>query len=177
MAFRESKDRDRQQSGLPAQRGDRFGRSLMTLRNEMNQLMQDMFGESTWPAAFGGPSFPAVDVTEDENSFRVKAELHGIPPEDVDVTVSEGVLTIQGERREEKREGGERENYLRREISYGSFSRAVALPESADTDEAQASFENGMLVVEVPKRADYAGRPRRLEVTRRVNGEKGKVRH
>lgn len=176
MAFRESKGRDPQQSGLPVHRGDRFGRSLMTLRNEMNQLFQDMFGETTWPASFGGPSFPAIDVVENENGFKVKADLHGMGPEDVHVTVSEGVLTIHGERREEKEEGAEAENFLRREISYGSFSRTVALPESADIDDAQASFENGMLVVEVPKRSEYAGRPRRLEINRR-SGEKSRAKH
>jgi HSP20 family protein len=93
---------------------------------------------------------PAVDVFSRDGNLVVRAELPGIDPEkDVDITMQDGVLYIRGERRHEERT--ERDNFYRFESSYGSFQRTVPLPEGVKEDEIQASYQNGILEVVVPR--------------------------
>ena len=92
----------------------------------------------------------------------MKAELAGMQPEDVEVNVTDGFLTIKGEKKEEKEEKDE--NYLRRETSYGSFQRTIALPETANTEKAEATFRNGVLSIEVPKKAEAVQKPKKLQI-------------
>jgi HSP20 family protein len=101
-----------------------------------------------------------VDISDNDTSVSVKAVLPGIKPEDVEITVSEGVLTIRGESREEKKDEGE--NYYRREIRYGSFSRSVPLPTRVDQEKAEAGFTDGMLTVTLPKSEDV--KPKTIKV-------------
>ena len=99
-------------------------------------------------------------------------------PENIDVSINDGNLCIQGERKEEKEDTGDKGNYLRREISYGAFSRIIPLPESASIDEAQASFDKGFLTVSVPKKAESQGKLRKLKINRQnQNKEESRVRH
>jgi HSP20 family protein len=93
-----------------------------------------------------------VDVSETENEIKVSAELPGLDEENVDVSLSPGVLTISGEKKEETKE--ERENYYRAERAYGAFRRAVPLPTEVDTDGAEAVFQKGVLTVTLPKTAE-----------------------
>jgi len=88
---------------------------------------------------------PAVDVFEKDDAVVVKAELPGVKNEDVDVSVTEDTLTIKGDRNPES--GVKDEDYDRREISYGSFYRSVALPSSVDTKNVEALYEDGILRV------------------------------
>ena len=153
----------------------------MTLRDlvswerpsDMRRMMRNFFGDDSWPSRQFHLSFPAIDIAENDKSFKVKAEILGMTPENVDITIDEGYLTIQGEKKEETRTGEEKDNYLRREISYGAFSRTVVLPESADTDKAEASFKDGLLIVEVPKKAGALGKSRKLQ----INKTKDTTRH
>lgn len=92
---------------------------------------------------------PKIDLIDGEAEVRVSAELPGMDAEDVDVSVAQGVLTIRGEKREEAEE--ESEDYYCVERSYGSFSRSIALPSEVDPDEADASFDKGVLTVTIPK--------------------------
>jgi HSP20 family protein len=96
-----------------------------------------------------GRVVPAIDVTEDEKRYRVSAELPGIKKEGVTVELQEGVLTIRGEKREERDEKNEHRRYVER--SYGTFCRSFTLPPDADGDRIQASFEDGVLTLEIPK--------------------------
>ncbi|MDP8955842.1 MAG: Hsp20/alpha crystallin family protein [Actinomycetota bacterium] len=129
-------------------------RDLFTLEREMSDLTNRFFG-SGWftPLARGTNDHtwaPAVDVFSRDGNLVVRAELAGIDPEkDVDITMQDGVLYIRGERRHEERT--ERDNYYRFESSYGSFQRAVPLPQGVNADEIQASYQNGILEVVVPK--------------------------
>lgn len=109
-----------------------------------------------------GDFSPRVDVTEDDKAIVFHAELPGIPKESVKITVSdEKVLTIRGEKkREEKQEG---QNFMRIERSYGSFARSFNLPDNLNTTAVKASFDNGVLSVEIPK-AEPA-KPKETEVT------------
>lgn len=103
---------------------------------------------------------PAVDITEDEKEFLVKAELPDLKKEEVKVTVEKGELTISGERKFEKEEKGKK--YHRIERSYGSFVRSFTLPEGVNAEKVAAEFKNGMLEVHLPK--DEKAKPKAVEV-------------
>lgn len=108
-----------------------------------------------WPRMFeedGGNRIewsPAADISETDKEFLVKAELPGVKREDVKVTLEDGVLTIQGERKLEKEEKGERSH--RRECFYGSFCRSFTLPDNVDVSGVRADNKEGVLNVHVPK--------------------------
>lgn len=103
---------------------------------------------------------PAVDITEDEKEYIVKAELPDIKKEDVKVCVENGDLTISGERKFEKEEKGKK--YHRIERSYGSFVRSFTLPEGVSGDKVGASFKDGVLEIHLPK--DEKAKPKSIEV-------------
>lgn len=92
---------------------------------------------------------PVVDISESEGEYVIKAELPEVKKEDVKVTVEDGVLTIQGERRQEKEEKGKR--FHRVERSYGSFVRSFSLPESVDESATKAEYKDGVLTLHLPK--------------------------
>lgn len=92
---------------------------------------------------------PTVDISETDSEYLIKAELPEVKKEDVKVTVEDGVLTLQGERRQEKEEKGKR--YHRVERSYGSFVRSFTLPESVDESGVKAEYKDGVLNLHLPK--------------------------
>jgi HSP20 family protein len=92
---------------------------------------------------------PTVDISENEAEYLIKAELPEVKKEDVKVTVENGVLTLQGERRQEKEEKGKR--FHRVERSYGSFVRSFSLPESVDENAVKAEYKDGVLNLHLPK--------------------------
>lgn len=92
---------------------------------------------------------PVVDISENDGGYLIKAELPEVKKEDVKVTVEDGVLTIQGERRQEKEEKGKK--YHRVERSYGSFVRSFTLPESVDESAVKAEYKDGVLNLHLPK--------------------------
>ena len=92
---------------------------------------------------------PTVDISETDGEYLIKAELPEVRKEDVKVTVEDGVLTIQGERRQEKEEKGKR--YHRVERSYGSFVRSFSLPESVEEGGVKAEYKDGVLNLHLPK--------------------------
>jgi len=103
---------------------------------------------------------PAVDISEDDKEYVIKAELPEIKREDVKVKVENGVLTLAGARKLEKEEKGKR--YHRIERAYGSFTRSFSLPDDADGDKVTANFKDGVLRVQVQK--SEKARPRAIEV-------------
>jgi HSP20 family protein len=105
---------------------------------------------------------PATDISETDAAYLIKAEIPGVQKEDVKVTLHEGVLTISGERRQEKEEKGRK--YHRIERSYGSFVRSFRMPEDADESAVKAEFKNGMLKLTLPKSAFAMDKPRAIEV-------------
>ena len=106
------------------------------------------------------PWAPAVDITEDEKEYLIKAELPEVQKEDVKVTVENGILSITGERKFEK-EVNEKK-YHRIERAYGSFVRSFGLPEDADAEKVEAKFSDGVLKVHVAK--TEAAKPKQIEV-------------
>jgi len=137
----------------------------LTLRTEMDRLfdrfsnlsglpsLTRMFDfEPMWPAPAAFTfSAPAVDVTEDEKSFKISAELPGMEEKDIDVSVAGDMLTVKGEKRQEKEE--KNQNYYVSERSYGSFQRNFMLPEGVDREAIGAAFAKGVLIVTLPKTA------------------------
>jgi HSP20 family protein len=125
-------------------------RDFMTLREAMDRLFEESFvgrRPREWVAAAEGTL--AVDMFETEDATVVKTAVPGVKPDDIDITISGNTLTISGETTQE--EEVKEENYIRRERRYGSFSRSVVLPESLKPDEAEASFEDGVLTLTIPK--------------------------
>ncbi len=103
---------------------------------------------------------PTVDIKEEENRFVVYADIPGVDPKDIEITMDKGVLTIRGERKHESKE--EREGYKRIERARGTFYRRFALPDTADVDNVSARGNNGVLEVVIPKQE--AAQPRRISV-------------
>jgi len=140
-------------------------RDLLTIQDEMARLFDRAYtgrgggtGEGATPRLRGW--VPALDIAEEEDSYLVSAELPGVKADDLDITLEEGLLTIQGERRFEEETGGRQ--YHRIERHYGSFRRAITLPSQVQADRIEARFEGGVLIVRVPK-ADEA-KPRKIQV-------------
>jgi HSP20 family protein len=127
-------------------------RDLRSLEGEFDRIVGQTFARNAW--------VPALDVRETEGTFLVTVDLPGMEPEQVEVTFEDGLLTIRGQREFSSEE--KEEQYHRIERSYGSFARSVRLPRTADTERIQASFDKGVLTVEVPKRDE--AKPRTIEV-------------
>jgi HSP20 family protein len=125
-------------------------REFSTLQNEMNRLFNTVFDT---PAANGGTTLrrwmPAMDLVETDDHFVLRADLPGLSEEDVNIEVEDRVLTISGERKAEHELS--KEGYHRVERAFGSFSRALTLPEGIDPDAVAATFDRGVLEVRIPK--------------------------
>ncbi len=104
-----------------------------------------------------------MDVRETDETVNVDFELPGMKPEDMNVTVQNGMLTVSGERTREYREGEDESAYSLRERHYGRFERSFRLPTSVDVEELEAHYENGILTVTLPKHE--TAKPRRIQVT------------
>ena len=122
-------------------------REMLSLREAMDRLFEDSFLR---PGSFGVETeMPQLDVYETDDHLVVKASVPGVKPEDIDVTLAGDVLTIKGEFKSEEKIG--KRNYLRQERRYGSFVRQVTLPAGVNSDKVQATFEHGILTLELPK--------------------------
>ncbi|HHT9120465.1 MAG TPA: Hsp20/alpha crystallin family protein [Candidatus Hypogeohydataceae bacterium YC41] len=121
--------------------------SITALQREMDRLFDEFFRRGglmrEWRWA------PAVDVVETPDTVIVRAELPGIDPKDVDISVSGDTLTIKGEKKEEKEEKGK--TFYRMERSYGAFVRSIELPTPVEADKAKADYKNGVLEITLPK--------------------------
>ena len=113
---------------------------------------------------------PAIEMFEKEDKFVVKAELPGMKEEDVDVSVTDGTLTIKGERRAE--DEVKEENYYRCERSYGSFFRSIGLPSIVDTGKIKAHYEDGILEIDLPKAAEV--KPKKITVATKKKEKESK---
>ncbi|HEY6973083.1 MAG TPA: Hsp20/alpha crystallin family protein [Nitrospiraceae bacterium] len=103
---------------------------------------------------------PTVDISETDGEYQIKAEIPDVKKEDVKVTLEDGVLTIQGERKQEKEEKGKK--YHRVERSYGSFVRSFSLPDVIDEEKVKAEFKDGVLNLHLPK--SEKAKPKAIEV-------------
>jgi HSP20 family protein len=132
-------------------RGEDFEHWLDHLMEDMwRRPFPSLFGRDRWlPIRPSSIRMPSLDVYEEKDSVVVKAELPGMKKEDVEVNLAGEILTIKGEKKEDKEV--KEDNYYRRERSYGSFLRSVGLPCEVKSDEIKASFKDGVLEIRMPK--------------------------
>ncbi len=131
----------------------------------LNNVLDEAFGN--WPfqqesGSITSSWYPACDVFEDKESVKIVAELPGVKPEDVKLSLENNLLTIRGEKKQEAEERSERVH--RYERSYGTFERAFVLPSTVDGDKISADYQNGILTIVVPK--VERARPREIPVRR-----------
>jgi HSP20 family protein len=149
---------------------------LEALRHEVDRLF-DSFGRGIWRLPFGRSAFetdpfwrrganwaaaPAVDIVERENAYEVTAELPGMDESNIDVKAADGMLTIKGEKKEEKEEQ-KKDHYLS-ERHYGSFQRSFRIPEGVNADKIEATFSKGVLTVTLPKTAEARKQERKIAI-------------
>jgi len=126
---------------------------LTDFRTDIDSIFDRFFGivlpseKAFWGDAFIGS--PAVDIEETDKEVIVKADLPGLDPKDVDISVTENILTIKGEKREERKE--EKKNFHLSERRYGSFARSFLLPAEVKTDTVEANYSKGVLEIKLPK--------------------------
>lgn len=148
-----------------------------TLRHEVDRIFEDftrgfgrvplgrrMFDLEPLTRFEGSGSFaaPAIDLVEKESEYVISAELPGLDEKDVDVSVSDDLLTIKGEKKEEKEEKAK--NYYLSERRYGSFQRTVQLPLGVDADKIGASFQKGVLTVTLPKTPEAQKKEKKISI-------------
>lgn len=141
---------------------------MLTVWNAFNDMFNDEFfaRPSTPQRSF----VPSVDITEDEKSYLVTADVPGMKPEEIDVQVENNVLTIRGERKYETQ--GKQQGYRRVERHYGRFQRSFALPEGVNAEAIEANVDNGTLTLRVPK--PTTALPRKVKVNVGGLAEKAK---
>jgi HSP20 family protein len=153
-------------------------RPFDNLRREVDRLFDDFqwgslrspFGRSVfdvepfWRGEISWAKAPAVDVAETDKAYEVTAELPGIEEKNIDVKFADGVLSIKGEKTEEK-EDKSKDRYLS-ERRYGSFQRAFRQPDGVETDKIAASFKNGVLTVMVPKTPEAVRSEKKIPITK-----------
>ena len=149
-------------------RWDPFG-NVRVLHRHMDRVFDDGFRGPrvlTWePAELGF----ALDVYENDDALVVKGALPGVRPDEVDISVTEDILTIKGETKseEETKDG----SYHRRELRYGAFARSIALPTLVNHDKAEATFENGILTITLPKAEEVKPKSIKIAAHGVIEGE------
>lgn len=150
-------------------------RPFESLRREIDRLFED-FDRDFWRAPFRRSLFdvepfwrrefvvaaPAVDIVEKDNAYEVTAELPGMDEKNIEVKLSDGSLTIKGEKKEEKEE--KKKDYYLHERHFGAFERSFRVPETVDTDKIEASFKKGVLTVTLPKKPEAQKPAKKIEV-------------
>jgi HSP20 family protein len=138
------------------------------LQSEMNRLFDTFVGAGGFFPAFRGNQdaalgrWPTLDVSMDAERVHVECDLPGIDPKAVQVTVDANQIVLSGETRSEHEEKGRR--FTRRERTRGSFERSIPLPPDVVPDKAQARFQNGVLLIDVPRQVDERSLPRRVPI-------------
>jgi HSP20 family protein len=144
-------------------------RELDQLTNRLSRMFE---GANAYPTPSSSGSWaPAVSVEETENELILTAELPGMKPEDVDVQLENNILTIRGEKNEERKEEDENRRFHVWERSYGSFQRSFTLPRTVKSDDISAEFKDGLLHIRMPKSPE--ARSRRIEIG--AGGEQKKI--
>jgi HSP20 family protein len=156
-------------------RSPEIWRPFDSLRREVDRLFDD-FGGGLWRSPFRGafdlapfqrlePGFgalPAVDVSETDKAYEITAELPRMDEKSVEVKLANGVLTIKGEKQDEKEE--KKKDYYMRERSFGSFQRSFQVPDGVDADKIEASFKKGILSVTLPKSTEAQKAEKKIAV-------------
>ena len=142
---------------LPSLRKQSFAPNRPTsIADLMGNFWREPFGPFQALEFFKEPAFPAVDISETDTVVQVKAEMPGLEPSDVKITLQNDILTIQGEKKFENEE--KKEYYHRIERSYGSFLRSVPLPSNVDEEKVKAQFDKGILTIVMAKKENASAK-------------------
>ncbi len=133
---------------------------MVSLRQAMDRLFEDSFVSPVGRSGEGAQLAPAIDVHETQDAVVVTASLPGVRPEDVEITMTGQTLTLRGEFKAD--ESVDRGQYLYQERRYGTFHRQIQLPVRIQSDRAEASFENGVLTLHIPKAEEV--KPRQIQI-------------
>ncbi|MCU7932358.1 MAG: Hsp20/alpha crystallin family protein [Candidatus Thiodiazotropha sp. (ex Codakia rugifera)] len=137
-------------------------RSMEDWRQELDRVFHPLLHrDDDTSRVVGGEWAPAVDIKDEDNRYVIRADIPGVKPEDIEVTMENGVLTIRGERKFEETE--EKENFRRIERSHGIFYRRFSLPDNTDAEAVQATGKDGVIEVIIPKTKEKQSK--RIEVT------------
>jgi HSP20 family protein len=160
-------------SGMPA---PQVWQPFESLRREVDRLFED-FDRDFWRMPFRRSAFetepfwrrelswagtPAVDIVEKDNAYEITADLPGLDEKNVEVKLSNGNLTLKGEKQEAKEE--KKKDYYLKERHFGTFERMFRVPEGVDTDKIEAKFDNGVLTVTLPKMPEAQKPSKKIEV-------------
>jgi HSP20 family protein len=139
-----------------------FPSDVLSMQREINRMFSHFFrgGSQEEEAIMPSAWVPAADIAEREDDYVVRMEIPGVPKEDVRITIQESVLTVRGEKKQEKESRGSQ--YHRVERSYGSFTRSFALPSAVKADAIDATYRDGILQVTLPKAEE--ARPKQVDV-------------
>ncbi|MES2825780.1 MAG: Hsp20/alpha crystallin family protein [Pseudomonadota bacterium] len=144
---------------------------MLQLQNEIDQLFEDTFRNFGFPSRYLGSSnsgrqqmpFQAtVNIGSDEKNYHINLEAPGLTENDISLDINENILTISGEKKEEKE--SKDLNYYRIEHTYGSFQRVLALPDDVDQDGINATMKNGMLNITVPRRESPTSETKQIPI-------------
>nr|MBC7245595.1 Hsp20/alpha crystallin family protein [Chloroflexota bacterium] len=133
---------------------------LISLRDAMDRLFEESFVRMRGLPTLWGAETLALDMYETPDSVVVKTAVPGVKPEDIEITITGDILTIKGETKAEEKV--EKANYIRQERRYGAFQRSVQLPGALVSDKAEATFENGVLTLTIPKSEE--AKPKTIKV-------------
>lgn len=138
-----------------------------SLLEDMPDRLRQMFegGLAVEPLAEPLGWMPAMEIAENDDAFVVTAEVPGINPKNVDISLDDGILTLSGEKKEEKEEGKEGSKYHIWERRYGSFRRSFTLPQAVEADKITAKAADGILTVTLPKTKKARAQGRKIPVT------------
>ncbi len=139
-----------------------FKDEMERLRKEMDNLWNRLSGETSLTKSFQRGWAPTTDTTETSDAIHIKAELPGMDPDDIDVSISGDTLTIRGEKKQEEEK--QEEQYHYRECFYGAFQRSFRLPAEVQTDKIEASFEKGVLKITLPKSEETQKKEIKIDV-------------
>ncbi len=165
MAIRDLLPRrfNRDKRNVPVRR-EEYSDPFMALQREMNRMFDNFFedfGLTRWDETSSG-FYPQIDVKETDKEFQVIAELPGLDEKDIDISLSDDVLILRGEKRLEKEE--KESNFYRMERSYGAFHRAIPLPAEVDTQHVEAVYKKGVLTVHLPKKPEAQRKVKKIAV-------------
>ena len=137
---------------------------IVSFQKAINTLFDDFFrGVDFGPLETGMAKFnPRVDMAEDDKSITITAELPGLDEKDIEINLSKDILTIKGEKKEEKEEKGKERYYMER--SFGSFQRMISIPSEVDTSKVDATFKKGVLNITLPKQAKAKEAQKKIQI-------------
>jgi HSP20 family protein len=131
-----------------------------SLQSTLNRVFQD-FNRGSDELTTSGSFVPAVDIYEDQNGITLKMEVPGVSEQDINISLENNTLTVSGERKFEKNE--KEENFHRIERRYGSFTRSFSLPNTVDAEKVNAGYENGILSIQLGKKAE--AKPKQIKIS------------